>query len=81
LSAGTSPDAETPISADLIDWADLVFAMESVHRRRLQQRFSPLLRAKQVIVLGIEDKYKYMDVELVRLLTEKVVPHLKAETP
>jgi predicted protein tyrosine phosphatase len=77
LSAGTSADAENPVSADLIEWADLVFAMESSHRRRLQQRFGSLLRGKQVIVLGIPDDYEYMDAGLVQSLQERVVPHLR----
>ncbi|MGA3045561.1 MAG: low molecular weight protein tyrosine phosphatase family protein [Terracidiphilus sp.] len=76
LSAGTSPDTESPVSADLIEWADLVFTMESVHRRRLQKQFGPLLRAKRVVVLDIPDNYKYMQPELVRLLEEKVAPYL-----
>lgn len=78
LSAGTGPDAENPISADLIEWADLVFAMESAHRRRLQQRFAPLLRTKKITVLGIPDNYEYMDPELVRLLEVKVLSCLKS---
>jgi predicted protein tyrosine phosphatase len=84
LSAGTSPDAETPVSADLVEWADLVFAMERVHKRRLQQRFSALLRAKRVIVLGVPDNYKYMQPDLVRILESAVQPHLTGrseETP
>ena len=40
LSAGTAVDAETPLSAELLDWADVIFAMEGVHRRRMEQRFS-----------------------------------------
>jgi predicted protein tyrosine phosphatase len=80
LSAGTSPDAENPVSADLIEWADLVFAMESVHRRRLKQRFGPLLRSRKIVVLGIPDNYKYMDPELIRILVEKIPQHLKSST-
>lgn len=76
LSAGTSPDAENRVSADLIEWADLVLAMEIVHRRRLQKQFGPLLRAKRVVVLGIPDNYKYMEPELVRILEEKAAPYL-----
>jgi predicted protein tyrosine phosphatase len=79
LSAGTNPDADNPVSSDLIEWADLVFAMESVHRRKLQKRFGPLLRTKRVVALGIPDIYKYMEPELVRILKEKVVPHLKGK--
>jgi predicted protein tyrosine phosphatase len=77
LSAGTSPDAETPVSADLIEWADLVIAMESVHRRRLRDRFGPLLKTKKIVVLGIPDNYEYMDPELMRILEDKVHPHLR----
>ncbi len=76
LSAGTNPDAENPVSADLIEWADLVFAMESVHRRRLQKQFGPLLRAKRIVVLGIPDNYKYMQPELVRILEKAIAPYL-----
>jgi predicted protein tyrosine phosphatase len=76
LSAGTSVDAENPVSADLIDWADLVFAMEDVHRKRLHKQFGSLLRTKRVIVLGIPDNYKYMDAELINILKERVHRHL-----
>jgi predicted protein tyrosine phosphatase len=76
LSAGTNPDAENPVSADLIEWAEVVFAMESVHRRRLLKRFGSLLRAKRIVVLGIPDNYKYMEPELVRILKKTVAPYL-----
>jgi predicted protein tyrosine phosphatase len=78
FSAGTSPDAETPVSTDLIEWADVIFVMESVHRKRLNERFGALLSAKSVVVLGIPDKYKYMDPELVGILKEKVFRSLPA---
>ncbi|MGB6723309.1 MAG: hypothetical protein WBE72_21105 [Terracidiphilus sp.] len=71
-----SPDAENPVSADLIEWADLVFAMERAHRRKLQHRFGSLLKRKQIVVLDIPDKFGFMDAELVRMLKEKVTPHL-----
>ena len=77
LSAGTSPDAETIISADLVDWADLIFAMEGIHRRRLNQRFGSSLRTKRLIVLGIPDEYSYMDSRLVELLQQKVSQHIE----
>ena len=79
VSAGTSPDAETPISADLIEWADLVFVMERVHERKLQEKFGTRLRARRVIVLGIPDNYKYMQPELVRILETAVRPHLASQ--
>ena len=76
LSAGTNPDAENPISADLIEWADLIFTMENIHRQRLQKKFGSALRTKQVIVLGIPDDYEYMDPMLIEVLTDRVARHL-----
>jgi predicted protein tyrosine phosphatase len=77
LSAGTSPDAETPISADLIEWADIIFVMELTHRKRLMTAFRNQLREKRLIVLGIRDQYNTMDPQLVSLLEAKVNPHLQ----
>ncbi len=78
LSAGTAPDAETPLSVELIDWADIIFAMETIHRRIIKQHFGNSLSRKRVIVLGIPDRYRYMDPELVKLLRKKVAPFLPA---
>ena len=75
-SAGTSPDAETPLSLDLIEWADLIFAMEPVHRKRLNEKFKSALRTKKIIVLGIPDRYTYMDPALIEILQSKVTRHL-----
>jgi len=79
LSAGTSPDAETPVSAELIEWADVIFAMESVHRRRLSERFGPLLKHKKITVLGIPDSFEYMDSGLVKILEEKLSARLSTK--
>jgi predicted protein tyrosine phosphatase len=81
LSAGTSPDAETIISADLVDWADVIFAMEGVHRRRLNRRFGSTLRAKRIVVLDIPDQYSYMDSALIEILKDKVSRHLALNNP
>jgi len=72
MSAGTSPAAETPISAGWIEWADVVLAMEKMHRRKLNQLFKAKLRAKKIVVLDIPDDYSFMDSELVRILKVKV---------
>ena len=76
LSAGTSPDAETLVSADLIEWADVIFIMERVHGRKLNERFPQLMRGKKAVVLGIPDKYELMDPQLIKLLNTKVSRHL-----
>lgn len=76
-SAGLAPDAEVPLSAEQLHWAELIFVMERVHQRRLQQRFGALLKNKRVICLGIPDDYAYMQPELVELLQHKVGSYLR----
>jgi predicted protein tyrosine phosphatase len=77
LSAGTGTDAATPVSADLIEWADVIFAMEKHHRDKLRERFGKLLETKRLVVLRIPDDYDYMDAELIEILKKKVTPHLR----
>jgi predicted protein tyrosine phosphatase len=78
-SAGTSPDAEEVVSADLIEWADQIFVMEAIHRKKIQQKFALLLKSKKVTVLGIPDDYEFMQKELVEILKAKVSQHLKLQ--
>lgn len=77
-SAGTGHDADCPVSAELLEWADLVLVMEASHRAKIAARFQPQLRGKRVAVLGIPDQYAYMAPGLVQLLLEKVPRHLPA---
>jgi predicted protein tyrosine phosphatase len=76
-SAGTSPEADCPVSADLLDWADKVFVMETSQRRYLNTHFGNLLKNKRVLCLSIPDNYEYMQPELVAVLRTKVLPLLR----
>ena len=71
-SAGTNNDAEQPLTGDLIEWADIIFAMERAHQKRLTARFGRQLAGKEVRVLGIPDDYEYMQPELVSLLKRRL---------
>lgn len=71
-SAGTNADADNPLTAELVRWADLIFVMEKVHRSKLQKRFRAELKAARVICLDIPDEYEFMDQGLIRLLRAKV---------
>lgn len=75
-SAGLSHDAETPLSGELVDWADTIFVMEKAHKAKLASRFSAHLAGKRIVCLNIPDNYRYMDPALVDLLRTKVTPHL-----
>jgi predicted protein tyrosine phosphatase len=71
-SAGVSPDADQPLTADLVQWADMVFVMEAAHRVKMSRRFARMLRGKRVVCLSIQDDFEYMTPELVRLLWKRV---------
>ncbi|QRP63880.1 phosphotyrosine protein phosphatase [Rhodanobacter sp. FDAARGOS 1247] len=76
-SAGLADDAETLLSAEQLDWAELIVVMEAAHRRRLQARHRRRLRGKKVICLDIPDHYAFMQPELVALLLKKAGPLLR----
>lgn len=83
-SAGISPDADVPLSPELIEWADVILVMENSHRQKMTRKFGPHLRGKRVGCLAVTDDYDFMDAELVRLLWDRVpkfVPELTAARP
>ena len=75
-SAGTNNDADNPLTAELVEWADIIFVMEKAHRNKLQQRFRRHLKKARVICLDIPDEFEFMDPMLVRLLEAKVPRYL-----
>ena len=71
-SAGLNNSATVTVSAELIEWADVIFVMEKSHRNKLSKKFKVYLRNKRVICLDIPDEYEFMDQELVAMLEERV---------
>jgi len=76
-SAGTNNDAESPLTAELVSWAQLIFVMERVHRDKLSKKFREHLKEQRVVCLDIPDRYGFMDPALIELLEAKVAPHLR----
>jgi len=74
-SAGTFPFAERVVNSELINWADIIFAMEHHHKDDLL-RLVPEADDK-IIVLEIPDIFQRMDPVLIKLLKERVNPYLK----
>jgi predicted protein tyrosine phosphatase len=68
ISAGTNRECKSPVSGDLIEWADAILVMEDSHRDEILKRFPDLLRDKKLAVLDIPDMYPFMDPLLVELL-------------
>lgn len=77
IGCGTNSDAETPVSGDLIEWADVIFVMEKSHRNKVKKKFKDLLGEKRLICLDIPDNYDRMDPMLVRLLENRVSKHVR----
>lgn len=77
-SAGLNHDAVSPVTPELLLWADLIFVMERTHRHKLQKKFRSSLDGKRIICLEIPDKYGFMDPELVQRLEAKVRRFLPA---
>lgn len=76
-SAGLAKDADVRLSEEQIEWADLIFVMERIHRTRLNQAFPRALKGKKIVVLGIPDNYEFMDDDLVSILKQKCRPYFR----
>ena len=59
----------------MIDWADVVFVMESKHRDIIKERF--IIPDQPVIVLEIPDDYPFGDPELIEKLRISLTNYLK----
>lgn len=56
-------------------WADIIFCMEDKHKEILKKRFSTATRDQRIIVLHIEDEYKYMEPLLIEELEDGCAPY------
>jgi len=77
LSAGTAPYATTPLTRDLLLWADRVFVMcerEDRHRTLIRMRFPGIDRP--IVDLDVEDRWRRGEPELVGRLLKKLAAHL-----
>jgi protein-tyrosine phosphatase len=86
-SAGTEPSsgnkyvgseqyAATELTAEDINWSDLIFAMEEKHKQTMVEKFPSEIEQKKIIVLDIQDKYKFMDDELIEEIKIRVSKYI-----
>jgi predicted protein tyrosine phosphatase len=75
-SAGLNENAETPVTPELLQWAQVIFVTEKAHRNRLSKKFRAFLTGQRIICLDIPDEYDFMDPGLVQLLQARVPRHL-----
>lgn len=76
LSAGVNHDADTVVTPELLQWADLVLVMERSHRSKLSRKYSSFLASTRIGCLDISDDFEFMADDLIALLKAKVPPYL-----
>lgn len=69
LYCGTAPDADIPVTKELLDWADVVVLMENCHRSKIRRKWSGY--SHKMLVWGIPDEYCYMDDTLCHIINRK----------
>ena len=77
ISAGTNADASTPVSGDLIEWADAILVMEKSHRNKVAKKFREQLKDKKLGVLEIPDHFDFIDPLLVQILKNRVPRYVR----
>ncbi|MCL1836273.1 MAG: hypothetical protein FWG46_01865 [Treponema sp.] len=70
-SAGVSDYAMTPITIELIQWADIILCMEKKHMHKIKKKYSDIVPSKVIDSLNVPDVYEYMNIELVNIIREK----------
>ncbi|TAA45031.1 low molecular weight protein tyrosine phosphatase family protein [Corallincola spongiicola] len=77
IGCGTNSDAETPLSGDLVEWADVILVMEKTHKNKVSKKYKDLLKDKRLVCLDIPDIYDCMQPELVKLLKARVPKYVQ----
>ena len=72
VSAGTSEDALVRVNERMLDWADVIFTMDTGQQQDLERLFPSHAALAHAICLDIPDNYGFLDPELVKLLQERV---------
>jgi predicted protein tyrosine phosphatase len=75
-SAGTEDDALVRVNARMIEWADVIFAMDPMQVEALRRLFPAHPALDRVVCLDIEDVYSFLEPRLVQLLEQRVGLHL-----
>lgn len=74
-SAGVRTDARRRVGEKDLAWADVVFAMEREHKRRILELF-PDADLPPIEVLGVPDDYEFNDPALVEMLRAMLDPEI-----
>jgi len=71
-SAGILPDARTPVTEELLKWADVILVMHKTHLQALEQKFAACLDGRTMDCLHVSSVFGYMHPRLIEKITVKV---------
>lgn len=77
-SRGTSRNAVQTITANDIKWSSVILVMEDKHRKRILAAFPDETRYKPLHVLDIPDDYRFMELDLISLISSAVDPIIES---
>jgi predicted protein tyrosine phosphatase len=75
-TAGVSAKSEIQINEKLVNWANIIIAMENGQKNRIANQYRSL-KLPKIEVIDIPDDYEYLDEELIEILTDKINGTLK----
>jgi len=71
-SAGTNDEARVRVNRRMMEWADVIFAMDSEERDNLKRMFPGHASLSRIVCLDIPDQFGFNDPELLQLLQDRV---------
>lgn len=77
-SRGTSHSAVRTLTSKDIQWANLILVMEDKHRKRILSTFPDESNSKLIHVLDIPDDYRFMELDLISLITAASDPIIES---
>ena len=74
-SCGIDILSEKQINEEIINWADIIFCMENIHKNFIIENFLEA-KNKEIISLNIPDIYYRGDSKLIKVLKDKLKEYL-----
>ena len=75
-SAGTEEDALVRVNARMLEWADVIFAMDPIQVEALKRMFPAHPALERIVCLDIPDEFVFLEPKLVALLEQRIGQHL-----
>jgi len=68
---------QTPVSTELLQWADVVLCMEEWHKTAIEDCYAACIEGKVIDYLDVQHQYPYLYPDLLEIIKKKVDAWLK----